>query len=279
MPNYGVDMVYSEPSRQDPDEMSGGATAAQSRFDRAVDSTVGSLSTRKRGSGVDHSAWSVLVLVVVALALGAGMVFVAGRQQVGSPVYGPALPKLHATAGVVDTFARQASNVSLGVADSGQRWTAVAGTWGRGLGSAYLSRPSSSGVSLAVIEMGAPDGLVRATQVTAGDSAGLAFRYVDNSNYWWVQSRPESGTWVIEKVVGGRSTVIGDLGPARTDAGTTVSVLLRGSTIEVLIDGTRKRTVVDADLVGATKVGLAGRGPGATQTRWATFIASPVREP
>jgi len=47
----------------------------------------------------------------------------------------------------------------------------------------------------------------------------------------------------------------------------------------VLVDGIRRRTVVDSDLVGATKVGFAGRGLGATQTRWATFIASPLGEP
>lgn len=246
---------------------------------RVIDNTVASLSTQKPKSGVSRGAWSVVLLVVLAASLGAGMVLVSARQRIGSPIYGPALPKLHSSSGVVDTFARQASKVSLGTADSGQRWTAVAGTWGRGLGAAYMARPGSSGIGLAVIDMGAPDGLVQATQVTSGDSAGLAFRYLDSSNYWWVESRPEIGTWVIERFVAGKNVVIGDVGPARTDSGTTVSVLLRGSTIEVFIDGVRRRTVVDSDLVGATKVGLAGRAPGATQTRWATFIASPFREP
>jgi len=279
-----VDIVYPVPSGGDPDETSRVAEPGEPPlFARAVDNTLGPLATRKPESGGPRlggpSARSVVVLAVVAVALATGMVFVSARQNVGSPVYGPALPKLHSSAGVVDTFARQASTVSLGVADSGQRWTAVAGTWGRGLGAAYLARPSASGMSLAVIEMGASDGLVRATQVTSGAGAGLAFRYVDDSNYWWVESRPETATWLVEKVVDGKRAAIGDVGPARTDAGTTVSVLLRGSTIEVFVDGIRRRTVVDPDLDHGTKVGFAGDGPAATQTRWATFIASPLGEP
>jgi hypothetical protein len=281
MSNDRVDIVYSVASRGSPDEMPGAAATHSSWFDRLVDSNVGSLAPRERGTRVTQgwaSAGVVLLLVVVAVSLVAGMVFVSARQKVGSPVYGPALPELRPSAGVVDTFARQPSKVSLGVADSGQRWTAVTGTWARGNGLGYLARPSSSGISVAVIEMGASDGLVQATQATAGASAGLAFRYVDNSNYWWIESRPESGTWLLEKLVDGKDTVIGDIGPTRTDAGTTLSVLLRGSTIEVLVDGIRRRTVVDADLERATKAGFAGRGLAATQTRWARFIASPLGE-
>jgi hypothetical protein len=273
-------MVSSEPSRRDADEISGGQTAARrSGFGRLVDSTAGSLSTRTPRLGVARGAWSVLVLVVIAVALVTGMVFVSARQRIGSPVYGPALSKLRSSAGVVDTFARQPSKVSLGTADSGQPWAAVAGTWGRSAGTAYLARPSPSGESVAVVDMGASDGLVQATQVTAGSSAGLAFRYVDNSNFWWIESRPEIATWDVEKLVNGKLMVIGDVGPARTDAGTTVSVLFRGPTIEVFVDGSLRRTVVDPDLQHAVRVGFAGRGPEALSTRWATFIASPLGGP
>ena len=243
-------------------------------IDRVVDDGATALDEEPAGSpSVSHR--TVVMLAVVAAALAVAVVLMSLRQHYGSSEHAPAVPKFHSSAGVVDTFVRPDSRTGLGVADTGQRWTALAGTWGRGGHLAYIARPSLPGPSLAVIDMAASDGLVQATQVTPGAQAGLVFRSDDAANYWWVESVPARDTWLIEKKVGGKSTVIGDIGPAPTGAGTTVTVRLHGPNIDVFVDGVRRRSVVDPDLEHASRVGFAGRGVGAMATRWAALIASP----
>lgn len=174
--------------------------------------------------------------------------------------------------GSIDQFDRPDSTTSLGDFAPGRPWTATAGTWGITDNEAYLVE-SDEFRNHAVIGMGQGDGgaQVRLDKVVNG--AGLVFRYVGPYNYWAVVAVPDVATWNVIKVVEGDQEVVGNTGQSPTGDGTTVAVRLRGDTIEVIVNGRIRKTVVDEFQAEAGKVGITARGADSGDARFDDFVA------
>lgn len=82
---------------------------------------------------------------------------------------------------------------------------------------------------------------------TDDDLIGLMFRYVDTGNYYRVRVNPAAFTF--DKLSGGDTLTVLAEGPLGYTQHSyhRVDVILRGSTIEVLLDGRQRLSVVDAE--------------------------------
>lgn len=176
--------------------------------------------------------------------------------------------------GTTDQFDRRDSATSLGDFAPGRPWVTDegVGTWGIENDEARLVE-SGEFRNHAVIGLGQGDGgaQVRVDKVVNG--VGLVFRYVGPYNYWAVVAVPEVATWNLIKVVDGDQEVVGNTGQSPTADGTTVAVRLRGDTVEVIINGRIRKTVVDDFQLNAGKVGMTVRGPDAIDARFDDFVA------
>jgi len=176
-----------------------------------------------------------------------------------------------------DDFARGDAD-ELGATLSGEPWTAVSGRWGTRLGRAALPRPSTSGVDLALIEPGTPDGTIQVTVMAPQEQTGVAFRCRDADNCLFLGAVPGFGTWNIYKVLDGQLTELGNVDLTPTLPGTTVSVEMRGEELDFYVNGLRMRSIREPDLAAETGVGLAvNHGPFATSARWSQFLFKPAR--
>lgn len=174
--------------------------------------------------------------------------------------------------GTIDQFDRPDSPTSLGDFAPGRPWTPDAGTWGIDAGEAYLSEGSEFR-NHAVVGLGQGDGGAQVRLDTVVNGAGLVFRYVGPYNYWAVVAVPDVATWNVIKVVDGDQEVVGNTGQSPTADGTTVGVRLRGDTIDVIVNGRIRKTVVDDFQVDAGKVGITTRGPDSGTARFDDFVA------
>jgi hypothetical protein len=165
-----------------------------------------------------------------------------------------------AAPGVIDTFHRANSAVTLGNADSGQAWDPRTGTWGRISNTAYspvtgTGQPDGA-KSIAVIDSTLADCTVQATLATFGGfayDAGIVFRYQDDNNFWILVSYD---TWKVFKVVAGSPTLVTYDGPAAAN-GQIPQVILSGNTITPSVSGVAVGSpITDSFCATATKHGL-----------------------
>lgn len=185
--------------------------------------------------------------------------------------------------GTIDQFDQADSATSLGNFAPGRPWTADAGTWGIDRNEAYVAE-SSEFRNHAVVGAGQGDGgvQVRLDKVTSG--AGIVFRYVGPYNYWAIVAVPDVVTWNIVKVTNGDQEVVGNTGQSPVGDGTTIGVRLRGDTIEVIVNGRIRKTIVDDFQARAGKVGMTAKGEDAGDTRFDDFVVGlpgglPLPEP
>ncbi len=174
--------------------------------------------------------------------------------------------------GTIDQFDRPNDPTSMGNFAPGRPWSEDAGTWGIVDGEAYLAR-SGEFRNHSVIGLGQGDGgaQVRLDKVVNG--AGLVFRYVGPYNYWAVVAVPDVATWNVIKVVDGTQEVVGNTGQSPTADGTTVAVRMEGDTIDVIINGRIRKTIVDDFQAEAGKVGVTARGADSGDARFDDFVA------
>lgn len=174
--------------------------------------------------------------------------------------------------GTIDQFDRPDDPASMGDFAPGRPWSEDAGTWGIVDGEAYLAQ-SGEFRNHSVIGLGQGDGgaQVRLDKVVNG--AGLVFRYVGPYNYWAVVAVPDVATWNVIKVVDGNQEVVGNTGQSPTADGTTVAVRMEGDTIDVIINGRIRKTIVDDFQADAGKVGLTARGADSGDARFDDFVA------
>ena len=99
------------------------------------------------------------------------------------------------------------------------------------------------------------------------------FRYVGPYNYWAVVAVPDVATWNVIKVVDGDQAVVGNTGQSPTADGTTVAVRMQGDTIDVIINGRIRKTIVDDFQAEAGKVGITARGAESGDARFDDFVA------
>lgn len=153
---------------------------------------------------------------------------------------------------ITDTFNRADNASGLGIADTGQSWQTISGSWQI---SGNQAVANGSGNQIAVIPSGISDATILANVKSSGNGVGLAFRVVDSSNYWFVHIRNDGFSQLL-KVIGGSSTSVGNLASPTYSDGTELKVILNGSTISLYYGGVLRNTYNDAALQTATMHGL-----------------------
>jgi hypothetical protein len=161
----------------------------------------------------------------------------------------------------VDSFTGDGSSSSLGVADTGETWSVLAGTWGVSNGDAYLA--SSAGVRNVAVIPGAADGTVRFTAPVAQDKVGVAFRVQDADNMWMLYVKPSASQLVLAKRSGGTETTVATASNACCAAGDTYAVTMSGSQLTVLRNNQVVATATDSAFSTSTRAGVYAGGTGA----------------
>lgn len=182
---------------------------------------------------------------------------------------------LRGTLAVLDSFDRADSLTSLGSADTGQVWTAHAGTWGISGSTAYIA--SSVSDAAATVDTGTPDGLISldlttGTSIVNGIYCGIDFRTTDATNRLFARLR-ETGHVELYKQVAGTYTSLGSAVVA-VAVNTTyrLAVRLVGSSIKVLVDGVELLSVTETFNNTVTHHGLTGHSAGdSLAVRWDNF--------
>jgi hypothetical protein len=161
---------------------------------------------------------------------------------------------------ITDAFNRADNASSLGTTDTGQTWSAAAGTWGIASNKARCFTAGNQ--SFAVVESGASDCTIAVTvSGTLNAGGGITFRHQDVNNTWFVDS--DSGGPGLWKVISGSYTqVVANLGGTSLVAGDVLSVVLSGSSVIVKRNGTTLYSGTQTQLQTATKHGLRDYGAG-----------------
>lgn len=172
-----------------------------------------------------------------------------------------------------DTFTRADSAVSLGSTESPVlAWSALVGTWGISTNRAYNVAATNNAV--AVVTTAASDVTVSATMavLSAANTAGVAVRCSDGSNFIWVVGyTAASSNVLIVKRVAGADTVIATLtSPSALANGDVLSAVCSGNTITARINGVTVGSATDAFNNTAVKHGLTC-GAGDATIRWDNF--------
>ena len=143
------------------------------------------------------------------------------------------------------------------LAADGVSWTEPAGDWViQDAHVALVTAAPPPQASVAVLDIGAADGVARATATAVEPGWAFAFRIRDEQDFWAVVARPETADWSLARVEGGVATeTAGFLAVAPAD-GDHVEVHLQGERITVTIGGVTNE-VTDPTLVDATGIGPA----------------------
>lgn len=186
-----------------------------------------------------------------------------------SPTLGrPALPS------VSDTFTRADSATSLGSAETGQVWTALAGTWGISAGRAYCAAVEGGGTnrSAVAVDSGASDGTVGVTLAVVASESRVLFRASDVQNGFIVQAATDR--YILYRREAAVYTALGTY-LAAPASGDRVEVVLSGNSIRVRINGVERIAVTSTFNLTATRHGLGmGDGGGAATARFDNFRVS-----
>lgn len=160
---------------------------------------------------------------------------------------------------VYDSFDRADSTTTLGVADTGQSWTPLVGTWGISANRAYqVTNTTGGALASAVIESGKSDAEISVV-FNEYVEYGLIFRATDANNYLFVRYSSTSAEWQMFKTVSGTSTKIGNLAATVTD-GTPfkLKVITSQTSLQFFVDDVSQFTVTDSFNQTATKHGIRG---------------------
>jgi hypothetical protein len=190
----------------------------------------------------------------------------AGRALVRVGIGGPDIPPTSYL--VEDTFTRANSASSLGVADSGQTWTAHAGTWGITSDKGYLA--TQSGDSVATVDAGAAD-IDMSCTITMQGAPGLVFRATDNNNYLlFMYNGGEMQVW--QRVAGSYTKLSGVTQGVTPGVAYVYRVVTLGTSITTYLDGVLKNSVTSSQFQTATRIGLRMNDSGAA--RWDDLTVS-----
>jgi hypothetical protein len=153
-----------------------------------------------------------------------------------------------------DTFTRADSAVSLGNADTGQAYTALAGTWGISSNQAYLA--VSNAPSIAVVDAGISDIDMTIDVTVASGQPSVVFRGVDIPNHLAVFFEADNELSMYS-VVANSYTLLDTAAAAFSGDGTyEVRILAVGTAIEVFLDGLSVMTATSSQFQTATLVGF-----------------------
>ncbi|MCK9903998.1 DUF6531 domain-containing protein [Frankia sp. Cpl3] len=163
----------------------------------------------------------------------------------------------------IASFTSADSTVSLGLADTGESWQVLDGTWGISNNNAYLVSGSIWQRNAAVMPAAA-DGTIRFTAPVAQDGIGVAFRAQDIDNMWMLYVQPTTNSLVLAKRVSGSETQVATIANACCSANDTYAVTTSGSQITVLRNNQVVGSATDPAFSTVTRAGIywASAGPG-----------------
>lgn len=160
---------------------------------------------------------------------------------------------------------------------TGPPWTIATGHW-KQTDHVAFAWDTAPKWTLIAMDRGVSDGTVSVTVDARNAEAGMAFRVRDQENFWALTDAPRFGTWNLSKVVNGTVEFVTNTGLTRTRGSHQISVHLRGSFIDVAIDGHGAASVDDTELATASAAGLVVLGTYRTGTRpgarWADMDAT-----
>ncbi|WP_051467498.1 DNRLRE domain-containing protein [Pseudofrankia saprophytica] len=181
----------------------------------------------------------------VATATRAGLFGVAtGAGRVDSLVITPDQHR--------DSFTNPNSTSGLGSTDDGEGWVDSGGTWGTDTNRARAV--SASGRTMSTIGA-APDGTFTFMMPVAQNGLGLAFRAVDEDNYWRLKASPSTNQWLLVKTVEGVDSVVSDATGQCCTAADTMKIVTAGTSIRVYRNGTEIMTADDPALLYGGRAG------------------------
>lgn len=133
-----------------------------------------------------------------------------------------------------DSFDRADSALSLGVADTGQTWTAVNGTWGISNNQAYVAT-NSGARNIAVLASGSADGIIEVKFSEIALYCGLCFRVTDVNNLLRF-TMASATTYQLRRIAANVQTDIAVplITPTKGDV---LKVILRGANIKCYVNG------------------------------------------
>lgn len=158
---------------------------------------------------------------------------------------------------VSDTFNRADNPASLGVADSGQTWNALRGTWST-LANTGRCAVANAGDNLAVIDSTKSDVTISVAFSTYADGNGIAFRCSGSADYLFADADAGRTTYVY-KVVGGAFTFLGNSAALVSNPG-SLQVITSGTSIIVKADGVQILSLTESFNQTATQHGLWTNG-------------------
>jgi hypothetical protein len=155
---------------------------------------------------------------------------------------------------VSDTFAR-ADSTGLGTAETGQTWTASAGTFNVAAKAAVVSAATNT---RAYVEVGSAE-MWASVKLVAALNTGAAFlvcRLLDANNYYRLGFNTGNGLIELQKIVAGTATVLTSWGvTSPTSAGDVLGLRCTGSTLTAYRNGMALGSVTDSSVSG-TKAGI-----------------------
>jgi hypothetical protein len=231
----------------------------------------GPLSTAARVAVAGFVA--VLVLVVVVVLVKSSQSSPGGAELGDGESRGGKVGEVVRIDRTLDSFNRPDDPLGLTGPAEQATWTPDVGAWGILGEQAYVSEPAE-GRNLAVRDLGEADGVVQVELSEMSHGAGIVFRYRSPSDYWMVVPVPYYGTWAAYKVIGGDAERVATTGLLGTTDRMTVGVRLQGDTIDVIVNGAVRATIVDGTFVDATKVGMTVEKSGAGEARFDEFKAT-----
>ncbi len=209
------------------------------------------------------------LLPLVLLLFAATACSSAARPQVVDPAISSAVDR----SGLVTTY-RFEETGEIGVVEGTEAWSAVHGDWSSDNGVLRVNTPATTTPAIATVRLSAPDGLVQVTLASLDNQAGLIFRYVNPSNYWYVAAAPDFGSWNVVKIVDDEPAEVGQVGLGPVADNTTIGVVLDDATISILLNGKTFDTIVDETHAGALVAGVTVRAnPSSTTATFDDFIA------
>lgn len=160
-----------------------------------------------------------------------------------------------------DDFERADSTTVVGAPVFGNAYTTVAGrVWGLIDGSAYA--PGGSGLSHLITDVGTADIRVAVQRTNvSGNFTGFVFRYIDASNYWYVQhdgGSATSGTLRIYRYLAGAQIQQAIMQPVPWAVGSVLEASAFGERVVVKSNG--RVVLACSDMytrTGATKIGFS----------------------
>jgi hypothetical protein len=152
---------------------------------------------------------------------------------------------------VSDLFNRANNASSLGTADTGQVWSALAETWQILANQASMATQVSNGV--AVVPTAVANCTVGVTATVAGTDNGVVGRATDINNYW--RFIFESGTWFLQKTVAGARTTVNSIAGVSAN-NDRIELVMNGNILTGKVNGVAILSATDAFNASATSHGI-----------------------